>query len=140
VKQAVYRIIDANLNRAWEALRVCEEVLRFALDDKSATGSIKKLRHRITRITLSCVLDKAMLLKARQSKQDVGLRLRVKGLKRSNLRDVFFANIQRAKESLRVLEEFSKVSDPRAAPSFSRARFHLYALEKTIGSKILKRL
>ena len=41
----VFRIIDANANRAREALRVMEEAARFILDDAVLTAELKQLRH-----------------------------------------------------------------------------------------------
>ncbi len=41
------RIIDANLNRAREALRVMEEYARFGLDDAGLTAAIKTARHAL---------------------------------------------------------------------------------------------
>lgn len=38
------RIIDVNINRATEGLRVVEELCRFVLEDQKLTLSIKKLR------------------------------------------------------------------------------------------------
>ena len=50
LNKKIYRVIDANLNRAKEGLRVCEDTVRFILKDKILTKKIKKLRHDITRI------------------------------------------------------------------------------------------
>ena len=43
----VLRIIDANLNRALEGLRIIEEIVRFILQDKRLTGYLKAIRHQI---------------------------------------------------------------------------------------------
>jgi thiamine-phosphate pyrophosphorylase len=45
----VLRILDANANRAREALRVIEDYARFALDDERVCGSLKQLRHDFAR-------------------------------------------------------------------------------------------
>ncbi len=136
----IYRVIDANLNRAREGLRVCEEVVRFVLDDARLTRRLKRLRHRITDILKKF---SPVLIKARDSNLDVG-RNKVKDKKsRSGYRDLFLANLERAKESVRVLEEFSKLADKeirdkassKTSGSFKRIRFRLYALEKEIIEK-----
>ncbi|MEW6171224.1 MAG: thiamine-phosphate pyrophosphorylase, partial [Candidatus Omnitrophota bacterium] len=62
-KKALYRIIDANLNRTREGLRVCEEILRFVLNDKKTTLEFKKIRQQIKKITDILLIEK--LLKAR---------------------------------------------------------------------------
>jgi hypothetical protein len=41
----VLRLIDANANRAREALRVVEDYCRFVLNDETLSGSLKSLRH-----------------------------------------------------------------------------------------------
>jgi hypothetical protein len=46
--------------------------------------------------------------------------------------DVFYANSQRAKESLRVLEEFAKLRDRRLAEDLKKLRYQVYALEKNV--------
>lgn len=42
---AAARILDANLNRAREALRVMEDIARFALNDAALSGELKAIRH-----------------------------------------------------------------------------------------------
>ena len=49
IKRDLLRIVDANLNRSREGLRVCEEVVRFALEDARLTSEFKTLRHKISR-------------------------------------------------------------------------------------------
>ena len=48
MQRAAYRIVDANFNRAREALRVMEEVCRFALNDAELSGRAKQLRHELS--------------------------------------------------------------------------------------------
>ncbi len=42
-RRTIYRIIDANLNRASEGLRVIEDGVRFILDDRSFTEELKEV-------------------------------------------------------------------------------------------------
>lgn len=79
---------------------------------------------------------KARLLKERDSLKDIGKTLYMKELKRKDCRDILFANMQRVKESLRVLEEFSKLKDIRAAIRFKEARYYIYELEKKIDQRL----
>ena len=44
--------------------------------------------------------------------------------------DIFSANIQRAKESLRALEEFFKLIDKKDSAKFTGLRFKVYEIEK----------
>lgn len=134
-KSTVNRIIDANINRLKEGLRVCEEVTRFILNNRALTLKLKKLRHEIDALTKTLV-PRGLLLKERSAKEDVGRKLQGNELKRGSLMDVFFANIQRAKESTRVLEEFSKLININSALKFKRIRYKIYEIEKKAAGKI----
>jgi hypothetical protein len=57
-------------------------------------------------------------------------------LKRSHLGDVWDANIQRTKESIRVLEEFLKLIDKNASATFTELRFDVYDIEKKAAPRI----
>ncbi len=133
-KNEVYRIIDANLNRLKEGLRVCEEINRFILKSLKLTAELKKIRHEIDDISIS-FFNRKKLLKHRESLKDIGRDISCpKEFKRNNFQDTFIANIQRVKESLRVLEEFSKIHDCRAAMLFKKLRYRIYELEKKIST------
>ncbi len=133
-KQLIYRILDANLNRAAEGLRVCEEVARFILNDRRLTAQFRNMRHRIFKIFSALLREK--LIRKRDSRQDVGRTLLRGELKRSNYQDIFFANMQRVKESIRVLEEFYKLIDKKAAVKLKKIRYHAYEVEKKIAIKL----
>ena len=133
IKQ-VYRILDANFNRAKEGLRVCEDICRYAWGDKALTRSFKGLRHGLTQAVEGLdVLIKA--LAARDASGDVGRLSTASEFKRANLDAVFWANSQRVKESMRVLEEISKLISPMAAQAIKTMRYKFYVLEQ----KALKR-
>jgi thiamine-phosphate pyrophosphorylase len=125
----VNRIIDANLNRCREGLRVCEEIARFVVNDHGITLSLKRLRHKLN-LASSMLAPKDGLLKERASDKDVGRLTRAGELKRKGIEDILYANLQRSKESLRVLEEFSKLRSIEAALKFKELRFKLYEIEK----------
>jgi len=134
-KGTVNRIIDANINRLKEGLRVCEEVTRFILNNRSLTLELKQIRHEIDALVDGLCLRPA-LLKERLSEKDVGRELQGNELKRANFMDIFFANIQRVKESIRVLEEFSKLINTNSSLKFKSIRYKIYALEKKAAGKI----
>ena len=126
---SVGRIIDANLNRAKEGLRVCEEVARFILGSVKLTSDFKKTRHAIDTLMRQLPIYRA-LINERKSDSDVGKNIYASELIRKDYKDIFFANIQRVKESLRVLEEFSKLFDAKTAIKFKELRYRLYGIEK----------
>lgn len=134
--KAVNRIIDANINRAKEGLRVCEEVARFILNSRSLTSRLKKTRHEIQGLSGKLPIALPALLKERKSLSDVGKNIYSGELNRKDFRDIFFANIQRAKESARVLEEFSKLIHIGSAVGFKRIRYEIYDIEKEAEKRI----
>ncbi len=133
--KAIYRVIDANINRVKEGLRVCEEITRFILDNRNLTAEFKKIRHRTDAI-LKYLPRNTELFKERQSLTDVGRKIYVNELKRKNYRDIFFANIQRVKESIRVLEEFTKLINKNIAVRFKGLRYDIYEVEKKVAKII----
>ena len=133
----ILRLIDANLNRCQEGLRVCEDILRFMLDERVLSGAFKSARHRIG--VLSKRIEKASdlrLLKSRSVKRDVGKKTTYRESRRKDLREIFLVNIQRAKESLRVLEEIAKLLDRNLSRDFKAMRFRIYELEKKTRIKL----
>jgi thiamine-phosphate pyrophosphorylase len=135
LKRSINRIIDANINRTKEGLRVCEEIARFTLDSRSLTLEFKKIRHRIEAI-LKRLPNRAILIRERESLSDVGKNIALNELKRRDYRDIFFANIQRVKESVRVLEEFTKLINKDIALEFKKTRYLIYEIEKKGIAKI----
>ncbi|MFY9402747.1 MAG: thiamine-phosphate pyrophosphorylase [Candidatus Omnitrophota bacterium] len=136
-QRSVNRIIDANINRAKEGLRVCEEVCRFALESKKSTILFKRIRHKLTRLIKEVGL-RVNFIRNRDSLKDAGKGIKADELKRSGIEDIFMANIQRAKESVRVLEEFSKLSDVKVSMKFKRLRYSIYEVEKQVLTKLIK--
>lgn len=130
----ILRIIDANQNRALEGIRVCEEITRFILANKNLTLALKNLRHKIVRTIRDWNIANLSLLNSRNSAKDAGKASIESELKRINYKDIFFANIQRTKESVRVLEEFSKLKSPKMAQDFKDIRYRLYQIEKNTYS------
>jgi thiamine-phosphate pyrophosphorylase len=127
------RIIDANLNRSREGLRVCEEIARFALKSQTLTKQLKSVRHSISSLAKAHYSKSGSISAARDSEGDVGRASKKPSeMRRSGMLDIFAANCERVKESLRVLEEFSKLTDKGAASSFSRLRFRMYGIEKRV--------
>jgi thiamine-phosphate pyrophosphorylase len=127
----VNRIIDANFNRSREGLRVCEDITRFALRSHALTKELKVVRHKISAAAKAHYGRQGAVSDARDSEKDVGRASKTPGeMTRSDTRDIFAANAERVKESIRVLEEFYKLIDKKKAVSFSRLRFRMYEAER----------
>ena len=132
----LFRLIDANLNRSREGIRVAEDISRFVLNDKKLTRSFKSLRQALSAERKKIDLKRLPLLKSRSVKRDVGKKSTFREKSRENIADVFLANTERVKESLRVLEETSKLFDKKMSQRFKRMRFRLYELEKKSRLKL----
>lgn len=130
------RIFDANINRAKEGLRVCEEITRFILNSRALTAELKHIRHKIDSLAAFLPGSIAKFIRERNSAKDVGREIYANELNRNGINDIFFANIQRVKESIRVLEEFSKLVNKKAALEFKKLRYSAYEIEKRIAKKL----
>lgn len=129
MEKPIFRIIDANFNRAREAARLMEEYCRFALNSSELSARVKKLRHQICDAVKNLNADK--LIASRDVHTDVGRGMMVQGqLDRKNLRDSFTAAAKRLTEALRVLAETTKTFQPAVAQVFEQLRFDVYSLEK----------
>jgi thiamine-phosphate pyrophosphorylase len=120
------RIIDANLNRLREGIRVVEDIFRYVYNDKLTAIKLKELRH------LSRLNNYIELLKTRDVKNDV-LRSSIKSEQnRTDLQSILIANFKRAQESSRVLEEFCKLISIEDSETFKYIRYELYNLEMVL--------
>ncbi len=135
-KSKIIRIIDANYNRAKEALRVCEDIARFILDHKNLTARFKSARHELTQIILKFPHSYKDIVSERKVSKDVGRTSFKLDKKKMNESDVFASNIQRAQEAVRVLEEWAKVISIPTSKKFQLLRFRLYELEKKTFEKL----
>ena len=131
VEDKLLQIIDANLNRTREGLRVCEDIARFVWNFAVLTKELRSVRHGITDIIKNAPGASKVLFAARNVRSDVGRKERRKSeMRRLDYSDIFSANIERAKESLRVLEEFFKLIDKNDSAKFTKLRFKVYEIEK----------
>lgn len=132
MKNALLRVIDANFNRAKEALRVTEDISRFVLNDKKLAAGFKTARHNLSKILLSLPVKYRDLVAARDSENDVAKEhvISDKGKKSLKWEDLMTANLKRAQEALRVLEESSKTLGPSHAKKIQKVRFDCYELER----------
>ncbi len=127
---ALLRGLDANFNRAKEALRVLEDISRFCLENRHLTAKLKRLRHGLTQILFKFPVSYRNWLEARDAAHDIGKDNPVQDSSKRDVCALWISNMKRAQEALRVLEEFSKaVQGPRVS-GFEKIRFSLYELEK----------
>ncbi len=135
------RIVDANLNRARESLRILDDYCRFVLDDKLLTETVKDLRHRLSGATAK--LPSSALLAARDTPGDVGKGVTAAGeYSRESPAQVAAINLKRLQESLRSVEEYGKVFGAEFAKLVEQIRYDAYTLERAvvIGASVRSRL
>ena len=122
----LYRVIDANLNRLKEGIRVVEDIMRYRDNNKTLSKKLKNLRHKAR------VDETRELLKYRDSINDVLRASSESELNRSDTLSILSANFKRAQESARVLEELYKLKNIQYSENFKYIRYELYNLEKEI--------
>ena len=129
--RSALRILDANANRAREALRVMEDYARFSLDDAALSGAIKRLRHDLRK----CLPDAlhGALVRSRDIVADVGRDVSTDAERsRETSQDVAIAACKRLSEALRSMEEYGKTLDAGLAASLERLRYAGYELERRL--------
>ncbi len=120
------RLIDANLNRLREGIRVVEDIQRYIYENKNLTKELKELRH------LARIENYKVYLKHRDIIGDISKETTNSEASRENLESIILANIKRAQESARVLEESLKLVSTKDAERFKDIRYRLYDIEKRV--------
>jgi len=124
VTAKIERLIDANLNRLKEGIRVIEDIARYINDDASMALQLKNIRHKLQkaysskRVTYRDI-ENDVLKKSTKSEQN-----------RTDINAIIIANFSRTQESSRVLEESFKLTETSLSELFKSIRYELYALEK----------
>ena len=120
----IYQIIDANLDRAREGLRVLEDWARFGLGNESFVITLKNYRQILGKNHLD------IYKKARNFIEDQCKGLSHKEqINRKNAEKIISSNSARVQEALRVIEEFSRVHNEELSKIASEIRYEIYTLE-----------
>ena len=132
----IYRILDANFNRARESLRAIEDCGRFVLNDPAVTAMAKTFRSNLREV-FEDMPAKEMIM-ARNSGSDVGTVLTSPTENaRVDCQDVAIAACKRLTEALRVIEEYSKVVAPKHISTVERMRYDAYTLEQQVAMRFM---
>ena len=124
VPTAIARILDANLDRSREGLRVIEDWFRFSTENAAAAADCKDMRQRLA------AWHSSRYRAARDTPGDPGTQLHhEREARRDSLIDLLLANFSRVQEALRVLEEYAKLEAPEMAVDCKHMRYRTYALE-----------
>ncbi|WP_315786491.1 thiamine phosphate synthase [Fischerella sp. JS2] len=123
----IYRILDANLDRAREGLRIIEEWCRFGLNNAQLTGECKGMRQELAS------WHTADLRAARDTLGDPGTELtHPQEEQRTSIKSLLQANFCRVEEAMRVLEEYGKLYNPNMGKAFKQMRYRVYTLESNL--------
>ena len=132
-RRDILRLIDANINRAMEGLRVVEDIVRLMLDNKKLTEKLKHHRSKLRKTIENLPVSRQELLSSRRAGDDIGRKLYpASEAKRDTITQIITSSLKRSEESLRVLEETSKLLHARSGKLFKDLRFELYDIEKEI--------
>lgn len=133
--QQILRIIDANINRISEGLRVLEDVARFAVEDVGLSRQLKTIRHQLNSSVEEIGLH---VIGTRDAVGDVGADFDVVHDHR-DLSSVIRANAKRAQQGIRVLEELSRLPELKSLLStaaLKEARYKIYSIEKILVTRL----
>jgi thiamine-phosphate pyrophosphorylase len=134
-QQIIYRILDANLDRAREALRTIEEWCRFGLENRHLCDRCKQMRQTLGQ------WHKEEFRHARNTPDDPATGLsHANEISRVDVQAVLRANMGRLQEALRVLEEYGKIVDPNLGAAMKQMRYQVYTLESQLLSHEAKNI
>jgi len=128
-RATLLRILDANANRAREAIRVLEEYARFVLEDATLSQRCKLMRHTLQQ-SVALLTEQAgniPVMLFRDTPGDVGTALTTSSeVSRNSSVDVLQASANRLSEALRTLEEYGKQNSPAFAKQIEKLRYDSY--------------
>jgi len=132
MNKAVHRILDANLDRAREGLRIIEEWCRLGLNHQPLAEECKQIRQELGS------WHSWELRQARDTPGDVGTDLsHPQEEERESIEQLLQANLCRAQEALRVLEEYSKLYNLEMASACKQLRYRVYTIESNLFNSYL---
>ncbi|MCM8804203.1 MAG: thiamine phosphate synthase [Candidatus Omnitrophica bacterium] len=132
----IFKIIDANFNRTREGLRVIEEALRFIYKDERVLKEIRNIRHNFSKKILEFFPSEKLKI-SRDIREDKGKDLN--RIEKVDLKKLVETNFLRIEESLRTLEEYSKVVKPEVSIFFHDIRFKIYEIEKYLINRLIRK-
>ena len=119
------RVMDANANRAGEGLRTLEDMARLVHEDAAATAWLKHLRHGLAEAL--GMLQRSERLQTRSTQSDAGTNVHTqREQQRDDLASITAAACERVLQSLRNLEEFSKLCSAPVGGAFKQLRYEAY--------------
>ena len=133
----VLRIIDVNLNRLNESLKLIEDLTRFHVEDHTLLARIREIRKNFLNFKQSLPLEHIIV--ARKSHEDLGRRAKFDTTRKRGASDLLLSNLSRAKESARTIEEALKVMRMNLSRAMKEVRFQIYDFEREIVTSQMKK-
>ena len=120
----IFQIIDANLDRAREGLRVIEDWSRFGLGKEEYVKRIKNFRQ---------ILGKNHLTIYKKSRNNIEDRSKglthLEQINRVTPEQIISSNSARVQEALRVIEEFCRFHNNSLSKIAAEIRYEIYTIE-----------
>jgi thiamine-phosphate pyrophosphorylase len=123
-----------NYNRLNESLKLIEDIVRFSLEDSKLLISVRDIRERFLRVKKRLPLS--LVIQERASNRDLGRSIGFDRRTKRTDKEMIIANMTRAKEAARILEEVLKIQDSRSSAMVKDIRFQLYDLERVLYGKL----
>ncbi len=128
----ILRMLDANGNRAREALRVMEDYARFVMNDGGLAGRLKGMRHGLAGVLSDRALGDAILW--RDTEGDVGTGIKTeREMERESMGAVVVAAGKRLSEALRVIEECCKTVSAELGQRVEKIRYERKVVEQIMS-------
>jgi thiamine-phosphate pyrophosphorylase len=131
------RIADVNVNRLDESLKFIEDFVRFTLEHTTSLRKVRALRNMFLQVKKR--LRDQRITAFRRSREDLGRNGHFDVNQRDTDEDLILANLSRAKESARTLEEVLKQDNFSLSKQCKRIRFGLYDIESSIMEHLDRR-
>jgi len=131
-----YRIIDANINRVSEGIRVLEDHSRFVKENKNINEKFRNIRHKARKILKELDND---LIRSRESSADNGLKISQSSKldNKTTEKELLLSNFKRIQEAVRSIEENLKIiGEYDKSKQFEDIRFEVYGIEKQYMSNL----
>lgn len=140
-QNSFFRIVDAAVNRASEGVRVAEDVMRMHLNDRFLASQLKELRHDLAE-QVGPLSQPGIA--SRDSVGDVGRTIETASeyqrsdgagnVGQTSFEALVIANLKRAQQAIRTLEELAKTQPSRASVQATKPieqiRYRCYTIEK----------
>jgi thiamine-phosphate pyrophosphorylase len=131
------RIIDVNLNRLDESLKIIEDIARFHLESGNLLSRTRKIRRVFLDLKRSLPME--AIIGARQSHLDLGRKAEFDSRTKKSTTATILSNLTRAREAARTIEETLKTIDTRLSSRMKEIRFQIYDIERDMVIQIEKR-